>query len=357
MDPSSSAITTLFLRQRKKRNKNLFPLIAISLQLFDFFKISLQSLLYLFIFFYYFFCLLKTISHQTHFFFLFQSLFLCLYSIADQKPKALPQLKSLGIDFSGGEILNEMMESKAFTRRKGFYVRMKLFPHKNCRAQEKSFFIKYYKWVLWVSLSLYFFTSYYISHNHKPQETTAPIPKTHLSNSKSTFPSRALIESSSSTFLHQVQQNQGPPPFFSLCYFLCFFFPYMIVFGDSGLLKEVKVFVYDLPPKYNVEWLSNERCSNHLFASEVAIHRALLNSDYRTFDPLEADFFFVPVYVSCNFSTINGFPAIGHARSLIASAVAHISSHYSFWNRTNGSDHVFVASHDFASCFHTMVID
>lgn len=221
------------------------------------------------------------------------------------------------------------MESKAFTRRKGFYVRMKLFPHKNCRAQEKSFFIKYYKWVLWVSLSLYFFTSYYISHNHKPQETTAPIPKTHLSNSKSTFPSRALIESSSSTFLHQVQQNQG-------------------------LLKEVKVFVYDLPPKYNVEWLSNERCSNHLFASEVAIHRALLNSDYRTFDPLEADFFFVPVYVSCNFSTINGFPAIGHARSLIASAVAHISSHYSFWNRTNGSDHVFVASHDFASCFHTM---
>ncbi|XP_038902908.1 probable glucuronoxylan glucuronosyltransferase IRX7 [Benincasa hispida] len=216
------------------------------------------------------------------------------------------------------------MESKAFPRRKGFYVRMKLFPHKNYRAQEKSFFIRYYKWVLWVSLSLYFFTSYYISHNHKPHETTTPIPKTHLTNSKS----RALIESSNSTFLHQVQQNQG--------------------------LLELKVFVYDLPPKYNVEWLSNERCSNHLFASEVAIHRALLNSDYRTFDPLEADFFFVPVYVSCNFSTINGFPAIGHARSLIASAVAHISSQYPFWNRTNGSDHVFVASHDFASCFHTM---
>ncbi|KAG6570816.1 putative glucuronoxylan glucuronosyltransferase IRX7, partial [Cucurbita argyrosperma subsp. sororia] len=127
-----------------------------------------------------------------------------------------------------------------------------------------------------------------------------------------------------------------------------------LVESSNGQLKEMRVFVYDLPPKYNVEWLSNERCSNHLFASEVAIHRALLNSDYRTFDPLEADFFFVPVYVSCNFSTINGFPAIGHARSLIASAVALISSHYPFWKRTNGSDHVFVASHDFASCFHTM---
>ncbi|KGN46874.1 probable glucuronoxylan glucuronosyltransferase IRX7 [Cucumis sativus] len=221
-----------------------------------------------------------------------------------------------------------MVESKVFPRRKGFYVRMRLFPHKNCRAQEKSFFIRYYKWLLWVSLSLYFFTSYYISHNHKSHGTSDRMPRTHLSNSKS-FPSRALIETSNTTFLRQVQQNQG-------------------------LLEEVKVFVYDLPPKYNVEWLSNERCSNHLFASEVAIHRALLNSDYRTFDPLEADFFFVPVYVSCNFSTVNGFPAIGHARSLISSAVSHISSHYSFWNRTNGSDHVFVASHDFASCFHTM---
>ncbi|KAG7010658.1 putative glucuronoxylan glucuronosyltransferase IRX7 [Cucurbita argyrosperma subsp. argyrosperma] len=205
-----------------------------------------------------------------------------------------------------------MAESKAFPRRRGFYVKMKLSHHKNGRAQEKSFFIRYYKWVLWVSLSLYFFTSYYISHSHshKSHGTAAPMTKTHVS--------RALVESS------------------------------------NGQLKEMRVFVYDLPPKYNVEWLSNERCSNHLFASEVAIHRALLNSDYRTFDPLEADFFFVPVYVSCNFSTINGFPAIGHARSLIASAVALISSHYPFWNRTNGSDHVFVASHDFASCFHTM---
>ncbi|THF98772.1 hypothetical protein TEA_017844 [Camellia sinensis var. sinensis] len=71
----------------------------------------------------------------------------------------------------------------------------------------------------------------------------------------------------------------------------------------QGLFKDMKVYVYDLPSKYN-----------SLFASEVAIHRALVNSDVRTLDPWEADFFFVPVYVSCNFSTINGFPVIGHAR-------------------------------------------
>ncbi|KAK6141735.1 hypothetical protein DH2020_024537 [Rehmannia glutinosa] len=116
----------------------------------------------------------------------------------------------------------------------------------------------------------------------------------------------------------------------------------------------MKVYVYDLPPRFNSEWLSNERCSKHLFASEVAIQRALLKSEVRTFDPWEADFFFVPVYVSCNFSKVNGFPAIGHARALMASAVDHISSQLPFWNRSLGSDHVFVASHDFGSCFHTM---
>lgn len=119
----------------------------------------------------------------------------------------------------------------------------------------------------------------------------------------------------------------------------------------------MKIYVYDLPPKYNSEWLSNDRCSTHLFASEVAIHRALLTSDVRTLDPREADFFFVPVYVSCNFSTTNGFPAIGHARSLLLSAVQLISSEHPFWNRSSGSDHVFVASHDYGACFHAMVND
>lgn len=115
------------------------------------------------------------------------------------------------------------------------------------------------------------------------------------------------------------------------------------------------MYVYNLPPKYNNDWLSNPRCKNHLFASEVAIHKALSTSQFRTLDPTEADFFFIPVYVSCNFSTVNGFPAIGHARALISSAVQLISSEHPFWNQSRGSDHVFVASHDYGACFHAMV--
>ncbi|KAF5751578.1 glucuronoxylan glucuronosyltransferase IRX7-like isoform X1 [Tripterygium wilfordii] len=217
-----------------------------------------------------------------------------------------------------------MVELQSSSKNKGFYVRMRL-SHKQARQQEKNIFFKYYKWVLWFSLTLYFFTSYLISH--KPN----PISKSHAVNSKSSVASRALVESTNSTFFKHPRSHRSEDP-----------------------LKGLKIFVYDLPSKYNADWLSNERCSNHLFASEVAIHKALLNSDVRTFDQHEADFFFVPVYVSCNFSTVNGFPAIGHARSLLASAVEIISSSYPFWNRSRGSDHVFVASHDYGACFHAM---
>lgn len=198
--------------------------------------------------------------------------------------------------------------------RKGFYVRMR-FLHSNYRHNnnKKGIFSHfcYYpfiKWLLWFFLSLYLFISF-------PYLSKTP------SSSSIVKHSRTLFESDGE---------------------------------DSTSLNGLKIYVYDLPSKFNADWLKNERCSKHLFASEVAIHRALLESDFRTVDPFQADFFFVPVYVSCNFSAINGFPVIGHARGLISSAVDLISSEFPFWNRSRGSDHVFIASHDFGACFHTL---
>ncbi|QCE09382.1 probable glucuronoxylan glucuronosyltransferase IRX7 isoform X2 [Vigna unguiculata] len=215
-----------------------------------------------------------------------------------------------------------MSEQKKPPKSRVFFVGMKLL-HKpgNKPLQEKnSFFHTYYKWVLWLSLSLYFFTSYLITTNPNTAPTS-PNTSSHVSNSESHAVPRAVIDSTTNSL---------------------------------GVLKNLKMFVYELPPKFNTGWLANKRCSNHLFASEVAIHRALLTSEVRTFDPYEADFFFVPVYVSCNFSAVNGFPAIGHARSIISSAVNLVSTEYPFWNRSKGRDHVFVASHDFGACFHSL---
>ncbi|PIN09607.1 Acetylglucosaminyltransferase EXT1/exostosin 1 [Handroanthus impetiginosus] len=211
-----------------------------------------------------------------------------------------------------------MVEKKRPLKTRGFYVRMKLRNNKDP--------YRYLKWILWFSISFYFLSSFLITHN-KP---TISFSRTTVSHSKA---SRALIEEASlnSSAVHYLKKTD-----------------------DSGIFKGMKVYVYDLPSQYNKDWLKNERCSSHLFASEVAIHRALMTSEVRTLNPSEADFFFVPVYVSCNFSKVNGFPAIGHARALMASAIQHISSQLPFWNRSLGSDHVFVASHDFGSCFHTM---
>ncbi|XP_057750554.1 probable glucuronoxylan glucuronosyltransferase IRX7 [Arachis stenosperma] len=185
-------------------------------------------------------------------------------------------------------------------------MKLQSYNHNNHGANKTTSF---YKWLLCLSLSLYFSTSYLITTSPPP-----PSPSQPPHNSKPS-PQRTLFET-----------------------------PW----------SNLRMFVYDLPSNFNTDWLTNQRCSTHLFASEVAIHRALLTSHVRTFDPYDADFFFVPVYVSCNFSTVNGFPAIGHARSLISSAVKLISDRFPFWNRSHGRDHVFVASHDFGSCFHTL---
>lgn len=125
-------------------------------------------------------------------------------------------------------------------------------------------------------------------------------------------------------------------------------------FNPLNLTNAIRIYVYDLPPKFNEDWLVDERCSNHLFASEVAIHKILLTSPIRTLDPYEADFFFMPVYVSCKFSLKTGFPWLGHAPKLMQAAVNHVSTKMEFWNRSWGRDHIFVAAHDYGACFHTL---
>ena len=203
--------------------------------------------------------------------------------------------------------------------RKQFYARMKLLRNRHGKTETQTpFRFRYLKWILWFSLSFYFFAT--SLGNHRPATTSLK------------------------TIIPQPQLRSVSPVLSDTA-----------VLRQPRSLKDLRVYVYELPSKYNNDWLSNARCSNHLFASEVAIHKALMKSDARTFDPSVADFFFVPVYVSCNFSAVNGFPAIGHARGLLSSAVELISSELPFWNRSNGSDHIFVASHDFGACFHAMV--
>ncbi|RZC90995.1 hypothetical protein C5167_028832 [Papaver somniferum] len=225
------------------------------------------------------------------------------------------------------------------SKNRGFYnvKMMNRDPHhhqnSNNNHKRSYYFYRYFKWVLWISFSLYFFTSFLITINNNMKPISSLSKTTIIStstNPSSSVISRALFEDSS------VQKPKSIPS------------------ATESEILPLKVYIYDLPSKYNTDWLTNRRCSNHLFASEVAIHKALLNSDVRTLNPFEADFFFVPVYVSCNFNTSNGFPSLGHARPLIKSAIQFVSESAPFWNRSQGEDHVFVASHDYGACFHPM---
>lgn len=116
------------------------------------------------------------------------------------------------------------------------------------------------------------------------------------------------------------------------------------------------MFVYELPSKYNEEMVKKHpRCLKHMFAVEVYMHRFLLSSHVRTLNPEEADWFYTPVYPTCDL-TPDGLPMPFNSPRIMRSAIQLISTKWPYWNRTEGADHFFVVPHDFAACFHYLVI-
>ncbi|CAM6040298.1 unnamed protein product [Sphagnum compactum] len=121
---------------------------------------------------------------------------------------------------------------------------------------------------------------------------------------------------------------------------------------EDNPIGRLKVFVYELPGRYNKKWLKRDpRCLTHMFAAEEFVHDFLLNSPVRTLDPKEADWFYTPVYTTCDL-TSNGLPLPFKSPRVMRSAISYISMYWPFWNRTEGGDHFFVVPHDFGACFH-----
>jgi hypothetical protein len=124
---------------------------------------------------------------------------------------------------------------------------------------------------------------------------------------------------------------------------------------EDDPVGRLKVFVYELPRKYNKKILQKDpRCLTHMFAAEIFMHRFLLSSPVRTLNPDEADWFYTPVYTTCDLTT-NGLPLPFKSPRMMRSAIQLISSNWPYWNRTEGADHFFVVPHDFGACFHYQV--
>ena len=122
------------------------------------------------------------------------------------------------------------------------------------------------------------------------------------------------------------------------------------VFFESLQLKNLRIFVYELPSIFNRDQITRNaihppniwdpNCTANFYSAEYSMHQFLLRSEYRTLDPSEADIFYVPAY-SCCF-LINNQPinltktGIFHHKLL-----NHITSTYPYFNWSDGRDHVW----------------
>ncbi|KAG1664535.1 hypothetical protein FOA52_013002 [Chlamydomonas sp. UWO 241] len=108
---------------------------------------------------------------------------------------------------------------------------------------------------------------------------------------------------------------------------------------------------------------TNNANSNNTLEHAAGNAEHTLQSDHRTFDPEEADFFYVPQYSSCYFYPIFGWAdwpwfaapgqglRVAHGANMVQQTKDWIAQHYPFWNRTGGRDHVWTFTHDEGACW------
>ena len=91
--------------------------------------------------------------------------------------------------------------------------------------------------------------------------------------------------------------------------------------------------------------------SRHAHTYSVLFHQYMLTSPVRTTNPEEADWFYMPVYLTCDL-TPSGLPLPFRSPRMLRAAISLVSMRWPYWNRTEGADHFFITPHDFGACFH-----
>ena len=115
-------------------------------------------------------------------------------------------------------------------------------------------------------------------------------------------------------------------------------------------LQRPRIFVYDLPRRFNKE-LSRKykRCIKDQYGTEVLFYEELVADKnlYRTTNPEIADFYFVPVYGECFLWQYEMLKKQGREKSFdltnqLYLDALNIIKQYPYWNRSGGRDHIFV---------------
>lgn len=112
--------------------------------------------------------------------------------------------------------------------------------------------------------------------------------------------------------------------------------------------RSVRIFVYNLPPKLNIDWLKHDSpglCSSSTYSGDFMLHRWLQTSEHHTHDPRKADFFYVPVYGACSFSAVGG----SHLYEEALNVIVH---KYPYFNETQGKNHIWTFASGGYGLFH-----
>lgn len=116
--------------------------------------------------------------------------------------------------------------------------------------------------------------------------------------------------------------------------------------APEGSGVTAKVYVYELPGRFTT-WLAAQSHAPEwthswwFYDNDISLHQRFLASPYRTTDPEEADFFFIPLYRSLGAYTAGWGPGVVTPKGWRAfmAAVGYVNRTWPYFSRNGGRDH------------------
>lgn len=115
--------------------------------------------------------------------------------------------------------------------------------------------------------------------------------------------------------------------------------------------KRLKIYIYSMPSRFNHEQLKiNDEdppaiwdydCTSNSYSAEYDIHQRLIDSEFRTEEPEEADLFYVPVYMACFYINQDEEQALEKTRKFSQEALKYVMTQFPYFNRSLGRDHLW----------------
>ena len=120
----------------------------------------------------------------------------------------------------------------------------------------------------------------------------------------------------------------------------------------------LRIYVYDLPPQCHI-WLAahfrrhGRWDQSYLYSLDAKLHRWLLRSPYRTLDPNEADYFFIPAYLSLGFYDFEFglYWLSNRGHHFLRMLIEHVERSGPWFARSKGADHILVMTNDKGATF------